>query len=226
VEADLARGDLVLGLFGQAQRQDLLIRRPGFNEVVGEVGRHEGSNGRYPQLTSWRLKRSAPRACNGDTPAFSKQAQIGRQTLKTNCPPSGPPGPTLTDPVVDGDLRPTELEVFEASPGLGKALNPRAQQMLILRARGRAPLLHCCANEPPAGSRRDVDSPPVPRPNRAEARRSTAQPRSEIESSLQRLATVLKQDRRSSDRPTKHPAAEQRLVIADERCVFAANGGG
>ena len=192
VEADLARGDLVLVLFGAGSSGKTSLIRALLNEVVGEVGAPMGSTAdcHSYQLRLKGLRRGLQLV---DTPGILEAGADGRQR-ETNARQRAARADLLIL-VVDGDLRATELEVFEALAGLGKRLilvlnkcdlrgdeeERRLLQLLRQRTAGRIE----------AGDVIPASAAPqsVPRPGG-----QPLQPAPEIEALLQRLATVLKQD--------------------------------
>ena len=119
MEAELERGDLVIVVFGTGSAGKTSLIRALLQEVVGEVGAPMGST---TTATRYRLRlRDLPRAVIlEDTPGILEAGRQGRE--RERLARSLAARADLLLLVLDGDLRASELEVFEALAGLGKRL--------------------------------------------------------------------------------------------------------
>ena len=192
VEAELARGDLELVVFGTGSTGKTSLIRALLDEVVGEVGAAMGSTGdcRVYRLRLKGLRRGLRLV---DTPGILEAGTDGRQREITARERAARADLLLF--VVDGDLRAAELEVFEALASLGKRLllvlnkcDLRGQEeelrlldLLRRRCSGRL------ADDDVLAASAAPQSVPLPggRPH---------QPLPEIDALLRRIATVLHQD--------------------------------
>lgn len=192
VEAELARGDLELVVFGTGSTGKTSLIRALLDEVVGEVGAAMGSTGdcRVYRLRLKGLRRGLRLV---DTPGILEAGSDGRQREITARERAARADLLLF--VVDGDLRAAELEVFEALASLGKRLllvlnkcdlrgqeeERRLLELLRRRCSGRL------ADEDVLPASAAPQSVPLPggRPH---------QPLPEIDALLRRIATVLHQD--------------------------------
>jgi uncharacterized protein len=192
VEAELARGDLELVVFGTGSTGKTSLIRALLDEVVGEVGAAMGSTGdcRVYRLRLKGLRRGLRLV---DTPGILEAGTDGRQREITARERAARADLLLF--VVDGDLRAAELEVFEALASLGKRLllvlnkcdlrgqeeERRLLDLLRRRCSGRL------ADDDVLAASAAPQSVPLPggRPH---------QPLPEIDALLRRIATVLHQD--------------------------------
>ena len=192
VEAELARGDLELVVFGTGSTGKTSLIRALLDEVAGEVGAAMGSTGdcRVYRLRLKGLRRGLRLV---DTPGILEAGTDGRQREITARERAARADLLLF--VVDGDLRAAELEVFEALASLGKRLllvlnkcDLRGQEeelrlldLLRRRCSGRL------ADDDVLAASAAPQSVPLPggRPH---------QPLPEIDALLRRIATVLHQD--------------------------------
>ena len=192
VEAELARGDLELVVFGTGSTGKTSLICALLDEVVGEVGAAMGSTGdcRVYRLRLKGLRRGLRLV---DTPGILEAGTDGRQREITARERAARADLLLF--VVDGDLRAAELEVFEALASLGKRLllvlnkcdlrgqeeERRLLDLLRRRCSGRL------ADDDVLAASAAPQSVPLPggRPH---------QPLPEIDALLRRIATVLHQD--------------------------------
>jgi small GTP-binding protein len=192
VEAELARGDLVLVVFGAGSTGKTSLIRALLNEVVGEVGAAMGST---DECHSYRLRLKGLRRGLQlvDTPGILEAGADGRERESSARQRAARADLLLL--VVDGDLRAAELEVFEALASLGKRLllvlnkcdlrgeqeERRLLELLRQRAGGRID----------SGDVISASAAPqtVPMPGGR-----PLQPEPEVGRLLRRLATVLHQD--------------------------------
>ena len=119
VQSELDRGDLVIVVFGTGSAGKTSLIRALLQEVVGEVGAPMGSttaSSRY----RLRLRRQARAVILEDTPGILEAGREGRERERLARALAARADLLLL--VVDGDLRASELEVFEALAGLGKRL--------------------------------------------------------------------------------------------------------
>jgi uncharacterized protein len=192
VEAELARGDLVLVVFGAGSTGKTSLIRALLNEVVGEVGAAMGSTA---GCHTYRLRLKGLRRGLQlvDTPGILEAGADGREREGSARQRAARADLLLL--VVDGDLRAAELEVYEALASLGKRLllvlnkcdlrgeqeERRLLELLRQRAGGRID----SGDVIPASAAPQSVPMPGGRPR---------QPEPEVERLLQRLATVLHQD--------------------------------
>jgi small GTP-binding protein len=192
MQAELERGDLVMVVFGCGSSGKTSLIRALLKELVGEVGAPMGST---REAARYRLRlRGLERAVIlEDTPGILEAGQEGRERERLARRQAVRADLLLL--VVDGDLRASEREVFEALASLGKRLllvlnkcdlrgEQEEQRLLAL-------LRHRCAGRiapedviPASASPQSVPMPGG-RP---------LQPPPEIEALLGRIATVLRQD--------------------------------
>ena len=192
VEAELARGDLVLVVFGAGSTGKTSLIRALLNEVVGEVGAAMGST---DECHSYRLRLKGLRRGLQlvDTPGILEAGADGRERESSARQRAARADLLLL--VVDGDLRAAELDVFEALASLGKRLllvlnkcdlrgeqeERRLLELLRQRAGGRID----SGDVIPASAAPQSVPMPGGRP---------LQPEPEVGGLLRRLATVLHQD--------------------------------
>lgn len=119
MEAELERGDLVIVVFGTGSTGKTSLIRALLQELVGEVGAPMGST---TAASRYRLRlRDLPRAVIlEDTPGILEAGRQGRERERVARELAARADLLLL--VLDGDLRASELEVFEALAGLGKRL--------------------------------------------------------------------------------------------------------
>ncbi len=119
VQNALERGDLVIVVFGTGSAGKTSLIRALLQEVVGEVGAPMGSttaSSRY----RLRLRGQTRAVILEDTPGILEAGREGRERERLARELAARADLLLL--VVDGDLRASELEVFEALAGLGKRL--------------------------------------------------------------------------------------------------------
>jgi small GTP-binding protein len=192
VEAELARGDLVLVVFGAGSAGKTSLIRALLNEVVGHVGAPMGST---TECQAYRLRLKGLRRGLQlvDTPGILEAGAEGRQRETTARQRAAQADLLLL--VVDGDLRAAELEVFEALASLGKRLmlvlnkcdlrGEQEERRLIALLRQRAGSRLKSEDVVPASAAPQS----VPRPGGR-----PLQPAPEVQALVRRLATVLHQD--------------------------------
>lgn len=119
VAAELQRGDLVLVLFGSGSAGKTSLIRALLQEVVGQVGAAMGSTG---ECSTYRLRlRDLPRGLRlVDTPGILEAGSAGRERERIARQQAAHADLLLL--VVDGDLRASEQELFDALASLGKRL--------------------------------------------------------------------------------------------------------
>jgi small GTP-binding protein len=119
MEAELERGDLVIVLFGTGSAGKTSLIRALLQEVVGDVGAPMGSTA---ASTRYRLRlRGLQRAVIlEDTPGILEAGIEGRERERVARQLAARADLLLL--VVDGDLRASELEVFDTLAGMGKRL--------------------------------------------------------------------------------------------------------
>jgi len=192
VEAELARGDLVLVVFGAGSTGKTSLIRALLSEVVGEVGAPMGSTA---ECHTYRLRLKGLRRGLKlvDTPGILEAGADGRGR-ESNARQQAARADLLLL-VVDGDLRAAELEVFEALASLGKRLllvlnkcdlrGEQEERRLLVLLRQRAAGRIDADDVIPASAAPQSVPMPGGRP---------LQPEPEVEGLLRRLATVLLQD--------------------------------
>jgi GTPase SAR1 family protein len=192
MESELERGDLVMVVFGCGSSGKTSLIRALLNRLVGEVGAPMGST---RASTRYRLRlRGLERAVIlEDTPGILEAGQEGRERERLARQQAVRADLLLL--VVDGDLRASEQQVFEALASLGKRLllvlnkcdlrGEREEQRLLALLRRRCAGRIAPDDVIPASA--SPQSVPMPggRPR---------QPPPEIEALLSRVATVLRQD--------------------------------
>nr|WP_199289290.1 GTP-binding protein [Cyanobium sp. FACHB-13342] len=190
--AELERGDLVIVVFGTGSAGKTSLIRALLQELVGEVGAAMGSTS---QTQRYRLRlRGLQRAVwLVDTPGILEAGVAGLQRERLARDQAAKADLLLL--VVDGDLRASELEVFDTLAGLGKRLilvlnkcdlrgeqeESRLLDLLRQRTRGRI------AAEDVIAASAAPQSVPMPggRP---------LQPPAEVQALLRRIAAVLHAD--------------------------------
>lgn len=190
--AELERGDLVIVVFGTGSAGKTSLIRALLQELVGEVGAAMGSTS---QTQRYRLRlRGLQRAVwLVDTPGILEAGVAGLQRERLARDQAAKADLLLL--VVDGDLRASELEVFDTLAGLGKRLilvlnkcdlrgeqeESRLLDLLRQRTRGRI------AAEDVIAASAAPQSVPMPggRP---------LQPAAEVQALLRRIAAVLHAD--------------------------------
>lgn len=192
VQAELERGDLVIVLFGSGSTGKTSLIRALLQELVGDVGAAMGST---RQTHAYRLRlRGLERSVRlVDTPGILEAGGAGRSRESVARQQAARADLLLL--VVDGDLRASEMEVFEALAGLGKRLllvlnkcdlrGDEEVRRLLQRLRNRCGSR--LAPEDVIAASAAPQSVPMPggRP---------LQPQPEMEALLRRIATVLHQD--------------------------------
>lgn len=190
--ADLERGDLVIVLFGCGSAGKTSLIRALLQELVGEVGAATGSTG---QSQRYRLRlRGLQRAVwLVDTPGILEAGEAGRERERLAREQAARADLLLL--VVDGDLRASELEVFEALAGLGKRLMLVLNKCDLRGEQEEARLLHLLRQRS-AGRISPDDVIPasaapqsVPMPGGR-----PLQPAPEVQALLRRIAAVLHAD--------------------------------
>ena len=192
MENELERGDLVIVFFGCGSSGKTSLIRALLRELVGEVGAAMGSTraaGRY-RLRLQGLERTV---ILEDTPGILEAGPEGREREQLARRQAVRADLLLL--VVDGDLRGSELEVFDALASLGKRLllvlnkcdlrGEQEEQKLLTLLRRRCAGRIAAEDVIPASA--SPQSVPMPggRP---------LQPPPEIDGLLQRMAMVLRQD--------------------------------
>jgi small GTP-binding protein len=192
LEAELERGDLVIVVFGCGSSGKTSLIRALLGELVGEVGAAMGSTraaGRY----RLRLRGLERAVILEDTPGILEAGEAGREREQRARRQAARADLLLL--VVDGDLRGSEQEVFQALASLGKRLllvlnkcdlrGEQEEQRLLALLRGRCAGRLAPEDVIPASA--SPQSVPMPggRP---------LQPPPEIDALLHRMAMVLRQD--------------------------------
>jgi GTPase SAR1 family protein len=192
VQSELERGDLHLVVFGSGSVGKTSLIRALLRELVGEVGAPMGSTttaNRY-RLRLRGLERAViledtPGILEGGTDGQRREELARRQAARAD----------LLLLVVDGDLRASELQVFDTLAGLGKRLllvlnkcdlrGEREAERLLALLRGRTNGRIAAADVISASA--SPQSVPMPggRP---------FQPQPEVEALVRRLAVVLRAD--------------------------------
>jgi small GTP-binding protein len=192
MQAELERGDLVMVVFGCGSSGKTSLIRALLKELVGEVGAPMGST---REATRYRLRlRGLERAVIlEDTPGILEAGEEGREREQLARRQAVRADLLLL--VVDGDLRASEREVFEALASLGKRLllvlnkcdlrGEQEEQRLLALLRHRCTGRIAPEDVIPASA--SPQSVPMPggRP---------LQPPPEIDALLGRIASVLRQD--------------------------------
>ncbi len=189
---ELARGDLVVVIFGTGSSGKTSLIRALLNQIVGVVGANMGST-RSSQVYRLRLKRLERGLKLIDTPGILEAGKDGRSREREARLRAS--RADLMIVVVDSDLRSTELEILKSLANLGKRLllvlnkcdlrGEEEERRLLSLLRGHskglldpADVIPCCA-APQS----------VPRPGR-----HPWQPPAEVDKLLRRLAKVLHED--------------------------------
>lgn len=192
MEAELERGDLVLAVFGAGSAGKTSLIRALLGELVGTVGAAMGSTtsaGRY-RLRLRGLERAlwlvdTPGILEAGLAGQHRDAEARQQAAKAD----------LLLLVVDGDLRATEMEVFNTLAALGKRLilvfnkcdlrgeQEEARLLELLRERCRG-LISADDVIPTSAAPQSL-----PRPGGR-----PLQPPPEVEALVRRIAAVLHQD--------------------------------
>ena len=189
---DLERGDLVLAVLGAGSVGKTSLIRALLGELVGEVGAAMGSTARSHR---YRLRlRGLERAIwLVDTPGILESGSDGRSREQLARDQASKADLLLL--VVDGDLRRSELEVFQTLAGLGKRLllvlnkcdlrgeQEEARLLDLLRQRSRGKLEGADVIAVSAAPQS------IPRPGG-----QPLQPAPEVDALLRRIAVVLHQD--------------------------------
>jgi len=192
VQSELERGDLHLVVFGSGSVGKTSLIRALLRELVGEVGAPMGST---TSANRYRLRlRGLERAVIlEDTPGILEGGSDGQQREELARRQAARADLLLL--VVDGDLRASELEVFDTLAGLGKRLllvlnkcdlrGEREAERLLELLRGRTSGRIAAADVISASA--SPQSVPLPggRP---------FQPEPEVEALVRRLAVVLRAD--------------------------------
>ena len=192
MQQELERGDLVITLFGSGSTGKTSLIRALLKELVGEVGAPMGSttaSARY----RLRLKQLPRAVILEDTPGILEAGSAGQERERIARRQAVQADLLLL--VVDGDLRASELEVFDVLASLGKRLllvlnkcdlrgEQEEQRLLALlrrRCSGRI------AAEDVIAASASPQSVPMPggKPR---------QPQPEVEALLRRMAAVLQAD--------------------------------
>jgi GTPase SAR1 family protein len=192
VQGELERGDLHLVVFGSGSVGKTSLIRALLRELVGEVGAPMGSTTtakRY-RLRLRGLERAViledtPGILEGGSDGHQREELARRQAARAD----------LLLLVVDGDLRASELEVFDTLAGLGKRLllvlnkcdlrGEREAERLLALLRGRTSGRIGAADVISASASPQTVPMPGGRP---------FQPQPEVEALVRRLAVVLRAD--------------------------------
>lgn len=192
VEQELARGDLVVVVFGTGSSGKTSLIRALLNEMVGDVGAPMGST-TSSQIYRLRLKGLNRSLQLVDTPGILEAGRDGLNREKEARQRAS--RADLMIVVVDSDLRAIELEIISSLANLGKRLllvlnkcdlrGEEEERQLIAQLRGRCKglLEHAdviaCSAAPQS----------VPQPGKR-----PWQPPAEVDKLLRRLASVLHAD--------------------------------
>ncbi|MCT0248418.1 YcjF family protein [Synechococcus sp. CS-205] len=192
VEAELARGDLVLVVFGSGSAGKTSLIRALLNQVVGEVGAAMGST---TTCLTYRLRlKGLQRGLQlVDTPGILESGRDGQERELAARQQAA--RADLLVLVVDGDLRAAEFQVFEALASLGKRLvlvlnkcdlrGEEEERRLLALLRQR-----CAGRITPDDVIPAAAAPQsIPRPGGR-----PLQPGPEVDALLRRLSAVLHQD--------------------------------
>jgi small GTP-binding protein len=192
MQVELERGDLVIVVFGSGSAGKTSLIRALLRDLVGEVGAAMGST-RQVQRYRLRLRGLERAVILEDTPGILEAGNEGRQREQLARQQAVRADLLLL--VVDGDLRASEQEVFEALASLGKRLllvlnkcdlrGEQEEQRLLQLLRRRCGDRIAAADVIPASSAPQTVPMPGGRP---------LQPEPEIGALLQRMASVLRQD--------------------------------
>jgi hypothetical protein len=192
VQGELERGDLHLVVFGSGSVGKTSLIRALLRELVGEVGAPMGST---TTAKRYRLRlRGLERAVIlEDTPGILEGGSDGQQREELARRQAARADLLLL--VVDGDLRASELEVFDTLAGLGKRLllvlnkcdlrGEREAERLLALLRGRTSGRIGAADVISASASPQTVPMPGGRP---------FQPQPEVEALVRRLAVVLRAD--------------------------------
>ncbi|MFM7732683.1 MAG: YcjF family protein [Cyanobium sp.] len=192
MQAELERGDLVIVVFGSGSAGKTSLIRALLRELVGEVGAAMGST-REAQRYRLRLRGLERAVILEDTPGILEAGSEGRQREQLARRQAVRADLLLL--VVDGDLRASEQEVFEALATLGKRLplvlnkcdlrGEQEEERLLTLLRRRCEGRIAAEDVIPASASPQTVPMPGGRP---------LQPAPEIEALMRRIATVLRQD--------------------------------
>ena len=192
VEKELARGDLVLVVFGTGSSGKTSLIRALLNEMVGEVGAPMGST---TTSRAYRLRLKGLNRCIQliDTPGILEAGKDGRSREKEARLRAS--RADLMIVVVDSDLRSAEIEVIKSLGTLGKRLLLVLNKCDLRGIEEEKRLLtllreHCKELVDPA----DVISTCAAPQSIPRIGSHPWQPPAEIESLLTRLARVLHED--------------------------------
>jgi small GTP-binding protein len=192
MEAELQRGDLVIVVFGCGSSGKTSLIRALLRELVGEVGAPMGST-RSSARYRLRLRGLERAVILEDTPGILEAGEPGREREQLARRQAVRADLLLL--VVDGDLRASEREVFDALASLGKRLllvlnkcdlrGEKEEQRLLALLRSRCAGRVAPEDVIPASASPQSIPMPGGRP---------LQPAPEIDALLARIASVLHQD--------------------------------
>ncbi|MEI6030358.1 MAG: GTP-binding protein [Synechococcaceae cyanobacterium ELA739] len=192
MQQELERGDLVISLFGSGSTGKTSLIRALLRQLVGEVGAPMGST---TESARYRLRlKQLPRAVIlEDTPGILEAGGAGREREQLARRQAVRADLLLL--VVDGDLRASELEVFDVLASLGKRLllvlnkcdlrGEREEQRLLALLRQRCAGRIAAEDVIPASA--SPQSLPMPGGQ-------PRQPQPEVDALLRRIAAVLQAD--------------------------------
>ena len=165
VARELARGDLVVVVFGTGSSGKTSLIRALLQDIVGKVGAPMGST-TGSQTYRLRLNKLERGLQLVDTPGILESGLDGRDREQEARERAGRADLMLV--VVDGDLRSAEWDVVRSLAGLGKRLMLVLNNAIYGERRRRSVLWPCCADVAKACWLLRTSSQPVPLPNRCQ----------------------------------------------------------
>ena len=192
MQAELERGDLVIVLFGTGSAGKTSLIRALLKQLVGQVNAAMGSTSKTERYRL-RLKGLQRGVWLVDTPGILEGGAVGKDREQLAREQASRADLLLL--VVDGDLRATEMEVFEALAALGKRLmlvlnkcdlrGEQEEQRLLTLLRERTRGTIAPEDVIPASASPQT----IPMPGSL-----PLQPKPEVEALLRRIASVLHAD--------------------------------